>query len=103
MPSFIASLRAALLTTAHRDGREKHHEHDCYGDHDDDDSCPYGEGDQQGLVHSRFLRRDCPNRIIPARRGTYRASLSQPRPWLYPGKYAGGGVRVIIDRYVLQP
>ena len=40
----------------------------------------------------------CPNRIIPARPGTYRVLLSQPRPWLYPGTYAGGGVRVIMDR-----
>src|SRR6266480_896237 len=55
MPSFLAPLRATPLTAAHRDGREKHHQHDCYGDHDDDDSRPYGEGDEQGVVHSVFL------------------------------------------------
>ena len=42
MPSFITPLSAPSLTAAHRDGREKHNEHDRYGDHDYDYSRPYG-------------------------------------------------------------
>ena len=42
MPIFITQLRPTPLTAAHRDGREKHHEHDCYGNHDCHDSRPYG-------------------------------------------------------------
>ena len=75
MPSFITPLSAPSLTAAHRDGREKHNEHDRYGDHDYDYSRPYGQRDRQGGVHSVFLLGDFPGRMIPARRGTLEAAV----------------------------
>jgi hypothetical protein len=68
MPSFITPLRATPLTAPHRHGREKHHKHDCDGDHDYHDSRPYGQGDQQGLFHSAFSQVASPDWMIPGAR-----------------------------------
>jgi hypothetical protein len=57
VPSCLTALQATPLTPAHRHGHEKHHEHDRYGNHDDDDSRRYGRnGGQQGVAPFVFLQ-----------------------------------------------
>ena len=60
------SFGATLLATAHRYGRDKHDQHDRYGDNDYDDACP----DSQRHQHASKTTAD-------ARRGVASGGLSE--------------------------
>ncbi len=62
LPIFTTPRRATPLSAAHRHGHEEHNEHNCYGDHDHNDSCRYRHRDQQGAAHSVFLQGVSPGR-----------------------------------------
>jgi hypothetical protein len=53
----LPALPGAPLTATHRQGHEKHHEHDRYGNNDDNHARRYGRNrDQQGIAHLVFLQ-----------------------------------------------
>jgi hypothetical protein len=101
MPSFVAPLRATPLTAAHRDGAEKHHQHDCYGDDDDNDSRPNGEGDEQGLVHSVFLPGPPESNHTPARNLLSLTEQTLPTALYAPMRRRASAATT--ERYVLRP
>lgn len=81
MPSLITALHATLLTAAHRQGHEKHHQHYRYGNHDYNDSRCYGcDGDQEGVAHSVPCKGAFRSEGYPTRRAVNVCDDQETRP-----------------------